>query len=459
MIDLIAPSVSDLAIRLSVALGPAAEQPDLFQARQMQALSLAFHIVLVCFGVAFPAMVLILEGMSLRTGDPLYRQIAKRWSRVMIVLFAVGVVSGTILSFEFGLLWPEFMARFGDVFGFAFALEGFSFFIEAIFIAIYVYGWDRLSARTHFLTGIPIVLSGLTGSLFVLSVNGWMNNPTGFDLVDGRAVNIRPLEALFNDQVWHTFVHMTLAAYMVAGFVTASVYGLGWLRGRRDRYQRVALIVPLTLACLIAPVQIVVGDWAARRVADAQPTKLAAFEGLGTTEQGAPIHLLGWYRDGEIVGGIKIPKLLSLLAAHDPNATIEGLDAVPADAQPPVNVVRVSFQLMVAIGTGLAGLSALYLLTIWRRRRLPRSKWFWRAVVAAGPAAILAMWAGWTTTEVGRQPWIVYRVMRTSEAVTQASGIPYGLALLVAVYGTLGVATVWVLRRLRRPAPPVEVAP
>ena len=445
----VASTLSDLAVRLSGSLGPALDQPDLFQARQVQALSLAFHIVLVCFGVAFPTMVLILDGLSLRTGDPVYRQIARRWSRVMLVLFAVGVVSGTILSFEFGLLWPEFMARFGDVFGFAFALEGFSFFIEAIFIAIYVYGWDRLPARTHFLTGIPIVAAGLTGSLFVLSVNGWMNNPTGFDLVDGKAVNIRPLEALFNDQLWHTFVHMTLAAYMVAGFMTAGVYALGWLRGRRDRVQRVALMVPLTLACLVAPAQIVVGDWAARRVADAQPTKLAAFEGLGTTQQGAPIHLLGWYRDGEIVGGIEIPRLLSLLAAHDPTATITGLDAVPAADRPPVNVVRISFQLMVAIGTGLAALSAVYLLTWWRRRRLPRSRWFWRAVVAAGPAAILAMWAGWTTTEVGRQPWIVYRVMRTSEAVTQAGGIPYGLTLLVAVYALLGVATIWVLRRMR----------
>jgi cytochrome bd ubiquinol oxidase subunit I len=442
---------SEIAGRLSVALGAAVDQPDLFQARQMQALSLAFHIVLVCFGVAFPAMVLILEGLALRTGDMLYRQIAKRWSRVMLVLFAVGVVSGTILSFEFGLLWPEFMARFGEVFGFAFALEGFSFFIEAIFIAIYVYGWDRLSARTHFLTGIPILIAGLTGSLFVLSVNGWMNNPTGFDLVDGRAVNVRPLEVLFNTQLWHTFVHMTLAAYMVAGFVTAGVYALGWLRGRRDRYQRIALIVPLTLACLVAPVQIVVGDWAARRVADAQPTKLAAFEGLGTTRDGAPINLLGWYRNGEVVGGVEIPKLLSLLAKHDPNATIEGLQAVSEEDRPPVNVVRISFQLMVSIGTGLAGLSAAYLLTLWRRRRLPRSKWFWRAVVAAGPAAVLALWAGWTTTEVGRQPWIVYRVMRTTEAVTQAGGIPYGLGVLVAVYGALGLATVWVLRRMRRP--------
>ena len=459
MTELIPSVTTHLAHQVGGSLGVVAAQSDLLAARQTQAMSLAFHIVLVCFGVAFPALVLIMEGLWLRTGDPLYRAIARRWSRVMLVLFAVGVVSGTILSFEFGLLWPEFMAHFGNVFGFAFALEGFSFFIEAIFIAIYVYGWDRLRARTHFLVGLPIVAAGVTGSLFVLSVNGWMNNPTGFDLVDGEAVNVRPLQALFNDQLWHTFVHMTFAAYMVAGFVTAGVYARGWLRGRRDRFHRVAMIVPLTVACLAAPAQIVIGDWAARSVAASQPTKLAAFEGLGRTQTGAPIHLLGWYRDGGVVGGIEIPWLLSLLAHHDPNAAVTGLDGVPPDDRPPVNVVRVSFQLMVAIGTGLAALSALYLVTWWRHRRLPTSRWFWRAVLAAGPAALIALWAGWTTTEVGRQPWIVYRVMRTSEAVTAAGGVPVAAIVLLAVYALLGAATVWVVRRMSRipfeaPGPP-----
>ena len=459
MTELLPPVAAHLSGQVGGWLGTVAAEPDLLAARQTQALSLAFHIVLVCFGVAFPAFVLVMEGLWLRTRDPLYRAIARRWSRVMLVLFAVGVVSGTILSFEFGLLWPEFMARFGDVFGFAFALEGFSFFIEAIFIAIYVYGWDRLPARTHFLTGLPIVAAGLTGSLFVLSVNGWMNNPTGFDLIDGEAVNIRPLEALFNEQLWHTFVHMTFAAYMVAGFVTAAVYACAWLRGRRDRFHRVALMVPLTIACLAAPAQIVIGDWAARQVADSQPVKLAAFEGLGRTEAGAPIHLLGWYRDGEVVGGIAIPRMLSFLAAHDPGATVTGLDSVPPDERPPVNVVRISFQLMVAIGTGLAILSLVFLGTWWRRRRLPTSRWFWRAVVVAGPAAVVALWAGWTTTEVGRQPWIVYRIMRTSEAVTAAGGERFALAFLIALYAALAVATVWILRRMsRRPLDPPPAA-
>jgi cytochrome d ubiquinol oxidase subunit I len=451
--------MTGFTLTVSRLAGAAAEQPDLLAARWTQAISLGFHIVLVCFGVAFPAFVLAMEGLWLRTGDPLYRAIARRWSKVMILLFAVGVVSGTILSFEFGLLWPEFMARFGEVFGFAFALEGFSFFLEAIFIAIYVYGWDRLKPRTHFVTGFPIVIAGITGSLFVLAVNGWMNNPTGFDLVNGEVTDVRPLEALFNEQLWHTLVHMVLAAYMVAGFLTAAVYAMAWLRGRRDRFHRVAMVVPLTVACLVAPAQIVVGDWAARQVAESQPVKLAAFEGLGETRAGAPLNILGWYRDGKVIAGIEIPKLLSFLATHDPNGEVAGLNSVPVEDQPPVNVVRVAFQLMVAIGTGLAALAVVYLFTWWRRRRLPRSVWFWRAVVAAGPAAVLALWAGWTTTEVGRQPWIVYELMRTSEAVTATDGVPVALIFLIAVYLMLGAATVWVLRRMRRDAVPAVPAP
>jgi cytochrome d ubiquinol oxidase subunit I len=442
--------LAGLAVQAGGALGAAAEQEHLFQARQMQALSLGWHIVIVCFGVAFPAIVLFVEALHLRTGDPVYRTLAKRWSKAMLVLFAVGVVSGTILSFELGILWPEFMARFGDVFGLGFALEGFSFFTEAIFIAIYVYGWDRLPPKIHFLTGIPVAIAGVTGSLFVLAVNGWMNNPTGFRMEDGRAVDVEPWQALFGGNVWHELVHMLIAAYMVAGFSVAGVYAWSWLRGKRDRYHRIGLVVPFTIAALAAPVQLVVGDWAARSVADSQPTKLAAIEGLGETTTGAPLHILGWYEDGEVKYGIEFPKVLSLLAEHDPDATVEGLDAVPPDEQPPVNVVRITFQLMVAIGTGLALLALVYLATWWRKRRPPRSKWFYRAAVIAGPAAVVALICGWITTEVGRQPWIVYRVMRVEEAVTGASGIPLGYATVAVVYAALTVIAVVLLRRVAR---------
>jgi cytochrome d ubiquinol oxidase subunit I len=434
------------------ALGGPVDQNYLLEARQMQALSFAVHIPLVCFGIAFPAMVLYVEGLYLRTGDPLYKALAKRWSKVMLILFAIGVVTGTILSFELGLLWPEFMATFGGVFGEAFALEGFSFFIEAIFIAIYVYGWDRLSPRVHFLTGIPIVITGFAGSLFVISVNGWMNDPTGFNLVNGRVTDIQPLAALFNGNFWHELVHMYLAGYVVAGFVVAGVYSQAWLRGRRDRYHRTALVVALSVAALATPAQLLVGDWAARTVAERQPTKLAALEGVGHTKRGAPIHVAGIYDedDGEVKGGIAIPKGLSLLAFHDPNAEVEGLDAVPPADRPPVNVVRFSFQAMVFIGTGLALIGLLYVAVWWRKRRLPRSAWFYRAVVAAAPLSLVALICGWVTTEVGRQPWVAYRVMRTSEAVTGAGGIPIGYAALVAVYLSLGAVAFVMLRRLAR---------
>jgi cytochrome bd ubiquinol oxidase subunit I len=435
---------------IAPVLAPA-EQSYLLEARQMQALSFAVHIPLVCFGIAFPAMLLYVEWLYLRTGDELYRTLARRWTRIMVALFAAGVVTGTILSFELGLLWPNFTGTFGSVFGLGFAIEGFSFFMEAIFIGIYVYGWSRLSPRAHFLSGIPIVVAGVTGSLMVISVNGWMNHPTGFRLEHGRAVDVNPLQALFgNSYFWHELVHMYLAAYIVVGFLVAGAYAFGRLRGRWGRYERTALAIPLAVATLASIAQIFVGDWNGREVASAQPTKLAAFEGLGETTKGAPVHILGWYRNGHVEYGIPIPRLLSLLAFHSLNATVEGLDAVAPADRPPVNVVRFAFQTMVGIGSLLALLSSVYLVTLLRRKRLPESAWFYRALVAAGPLSVVALIAGWVVTEVGRQPWVVYHVMRTSQAVTGASGIPVGYATLAAVYLALATGVAWVLLRLYR---------
>jgi len=442
---------------IAQALGPV-QQEYLFEARQMQALSFAVHIPLVCFGVAFPVLVVGVEWLGRRRRDRLLVALARRWSKVMIALFAVGVVTGTILSFELGLLWPQFMAAYGEVFGLAFALEGFSFFVEAIFIAIYVYGWDRLSPRAHMLSGVPVVLSGFTGSLMVITVNGWMNHPSGFRLENGRAVDVQPFNALFgNSYFWHEMVHMYLAAFLVAGFVTASVYAVAWLRGRRDRYVRVAMAVPLVVAAIAAPAQIVVGDWAAREVARNQPTKLASFEGLGRTQRGAPLHIGGWYDEatGEVRYGVAIPRLLSLLAFHDPGAPVQGLEEVPAADRPPVNVVRVAFATMVGIGTLMAAFAVALLGVWWRRRRLPEGRWFAWTVAALGPLSVVALIAGWVTTEVGRQPFVVYGLMRTEEAVTGAAGIPVGYAALVVIYAALLTATVFLLRRLGRA--PLEI--
>jgi cytochrome bd ubiquinol oxidase subunit I len=429
-------------------------QAYLLQARQMQALSFSVHIPLVCFGIAFPTMILFVEWLYLRSGDELYRTLARRWTRVMAALFAIGVITGTILSFEMGLLWPAFTSTFGSVFGLGFAIEGFSFFTEAIFIGIYIYGWDRLSPRLHFISGIPIAIAGITGSLMVISVNAWMNDPIGFRLVHGNALDVHPLTALFtNSFIWPELVHMYIAGYIVCGFLLAGAYAVGRLRKYSippTRYERTALAIPLTIAALASPVQLLIGDWISRVVAVAQPIKLAAIEGLAKTTTGASEHLLGWYTQGQVKYGIAIPKLLSLLAFHNPNAVVKGLNTVPADRQPPVNVVRVSFQLMVVIGTLLALLAGVYLLVRIRHKRLPDSIWFYRALALAGPASVVALIAGWVTTEVGRQPWVVYKVMLTNEAVTGAGGIPVGYATLLIVYVCVGLGVIWVLRRLAR---------
>jgi cytochrome d ubiquinol oxidase subunit I len=434
----------------------AVQQSYLLQARQMQALSFMVHIPLVCFGIAFPAMILFIEWRFLRTGDEVYRTLARRWTKVLVTLFAAGVVTGTILSFEMGLLWPNFTSTFGSVFGLGFAVEGFSFFLEAIFIGIYVYGWDRLSPRAHFLAGLPIAAAGMLGSLMVITVNGWMNHPQGFTLANGRVTDVNPVRALFgNTYFWHELVHMYIAGYMVTGFLVAGAYAIGRMRGKWGRYERIALTVPLTAAVVASPVQVLVGDWAARDVASQQPIKLAALEGLSQTTRGAPIHLLGWYTNGHVAYGIEIPRLLSLLAFHNLNATVTGLDTVPASDQPPVNVVRLAFQTMVGIGTLLALLSVVVLIIRWRRNSLPSTRWFYRALVLAGPAAVVALIAGWVTTEVGRQPWIVYRVMRTNQAVTAAAGIPVGYGVLALAYVVLLAAIAWALRRLAiQPLPP-----
>jgi cytochrome d ubiquinol oxidase subunit I len=306
------------------------------------------------------------------------------------------------------------------------------------------------------LAGIPIIVSGFTGSLMVISVNAWMNHPGGFTVNGaGHITHVRPLAALFaNPYLWHELVHMYIAGYIVTGFAVAGTYAVGRLRGRWGRYERTALAIPLTIAAIATPIQVLVGDWAARDVAHYQPTKLAALEGVGRTIRGAPEHLGGWYVNGKVKHGLAIPHLLSLLAFHDPNARVQGLDAVPASDRPPVNIVRVAFQTMVGLGTALALVGVWFLGVRWRRRghtgaeAFPGSPWFFRALVLAGPAAFVCLVAGWVTTEVGRQPWVVYGTMRTSAAVTGAGIIPVSYGTLAAIYLAVGLGVIWVLRRL-----------
>jgi cytochrome d ubiquinol oxidase subunit I len=425
------------------------QQAYLRDASQMQSLSFSVHIPLVCFGIALPAMVLFMEWRHLRTGDELFRTIARRWTRVMVALFAVGVITGTILSFEMGMLWPQFIATFGGVFGLGFAIEGFSFFMEAIFLGIYVYGWNRLSPRLHLLSGVPVVIAGFLGSLMVISVNAWMQHPSGFRLVDGRAVDVHPLAALFgNSFLWNELIHMYVGAFIVTGFLLAAPYAIGFLRGRWGRYERTAFAVPMTIAAIASPLQVIVGDWVARDVAIEQPVKLAAIEGLGPTTRGASEHVLGWYHHGHISFGIGIPHLLSLLAFHSWNAKILGLDSVSASDRPPVNITRFAFQTMVGIGTLLALLGFVFLLIRWRRRALPTQRLFYLVAALCGPLSFVALLAGWIVTEVGRQPWVVYKVMTTTQAVTTASSLPVSYGVLVVAYILVGLGVIWILRRL-----------
>lgn len=431
---------------------------DLAAARVQMALSLGWHIIIACFGVGLPSLTLFAEWRGIRTGDPSYRLLARRWSRAMGVLFAVGAVSGTILSFEMGLLWPRLMGRFGQLIGMPFALEGFAFFVEAIFLGIYLYGWNRLGPRAHLLSGLPIAVAGVASAFFVVSANAWMNEPRGFNLVSGKVSDANPWAAMFNPATPPQTVHMIVAAFMVTGFSAASVYAVAWLRGRRDRYHRLGFLLPFTVAAALAPVQIVVGDWAARFVADAQPAKLAAMEGVFTTARGVPLHLGGVAIGGQLRYAVQIPHGLSLLAHWNPNAEVTGLDQFPTADHPVVNVVHPAFEIMVAAGLGLLLLGIWCAIAWWRRRQPPVTRWFWRAAAISGIAAVVAMEAGWVTTEVGRQPWIVYGVLRTRDAVNPSPGLWIGLLVIAAVYTALTVAAVAVLRRLARDVP-VPVAP
>jgi cytochrome d ubiquinol oxidase subunit I len=438
---------------------------NLYPARMQMALSLGWHIIFSCFGIAFPVLTVFAEWRGHKRGNEALTELAHTWAKAMGILFAAGAVSGTLLSFEMGILWPGLMDRFGEIFGFPFVLEGYAFFIEAIFVGIYLFGWNRMSPKAHMLSALPMIVSGAAGAFFVVAANAWMNNPTGFRLdADGHVVDAQPWTAMFGPSTAAQTVHMLLGAYMVTGFAVASVYAIGMLRGRRDRLHRFGLLIPLTLAAIATPVQIGVGDWIANVVAEQQPTKLAAMEGLYRTRDHVPLSLGGLYYDDELHYSIEIPWGLSLLTHHDPKGVVEGLENTPAADRPPVNVVHLAYNVMVGIGSALLLLAFLFGFTWWRRRRLPKSPWFLRAVAVSGVGAALALECGWITTEVGRQPWIVYGILRTQDAVSPAPGLFLGFYAVVVLYLALTALTVIVLRRLAHhhdtPAPQeVDAAP
>jgi len=420
------------------------------EARSQMGLTLSFHIVFACFGIALPAVVMIAHWIGLRHGDRDALLLARRWSKAMAVLVAVGAVSGTLLSFEMGLLWPGLMGKFGAAIGIPFSIEGIFFLIEAVFVAIYMFGWDRLPPWAHFWSIAPVVVSGVLGAWSVVAANSWMNQPAGFKISDGHIYHVSPAAVFFNNASWYEVPHMVLAAYMVTGFGVASVYAAGMLRGRRDHYHRLGLLLPFALGAVCTPLQIGVGDTAARAVAAQQPAKFAAMEYVVRTGRHVAEYLGGVFVNGTVHFGIRVPDLDSLLVGFSPNTRVVGIDSTPAKYRPPFpTLIHLSFDLMVAIGFALLACSAWLGWAWWRQRGFPRLRRsptvFLVATALSGAAAVIAMEAGWVVTEVGRQPWIVYKVELVSQAVTTAGGVVFTLIAVLVIYPVLTLATVGAL--------------
>jgi len=424
---------------------------DLLAARSQMAMSLAFHIIFAAVGIAMPLLMVIAEWRWQRTREEVYLTLAKRWAKGTAILFAVGAVSGTVLSFELGLLWPEFMSYAGAIIGMPFSLEGFAFFTEAIFLGIYLYGWTRVRPRAHLLAGVIVAISGALSGIFVVIANAWMNSPTGFEIADGKPVNIDPLAAMLNPMALSQTLHMTLAAYAATGFAVAGIHAFLLLRDRKNLFHRRALGIALLVGGVAALLQPLSGDLSARAVALNQPVKLAALEGQFKTERGAPLRIGGVPDEaaGETRYAIEIPYALSLLAFHDANAEVKGLEAFPRDQWPNTLIVHTAFQVMVGMGTLMMLVALWGAVRWWKRRRqdLTENKWFLRALVLAAPAGMIAIEAGWTVTEVGRQPWIIYGVMRTKDAVTPMPGLVVPFITFTLLYIFLAAIVVWLLLR------------
>lgn len=426
----------------------------LLPAREQMALSLGWHIVLACFGVAFPAMIFVMHRRAIRRDDPVALDLAKRWSKVSAVLFAIGAVSGTVLSFEFGLLWPGLMSRYGDVLGLPFGFEGLSFFIEAIFLGMYLYGWGRLKPRVHLLMLLPMAFAGIFGTFCVISVNAWMNWPTGFKLVDGRVTDVHPWQAMFNDRAYLEFAHMWVGAFMVVGFLVAGVYAVGMLRGRRDEHHRLGFIVPFTFASVAGVVQPIIGHVLGFGMASNQPSKLAAFEYATDTTKGAsPLRLGGILVNGHVHGALDIPGLGSIFAMNSFTKPVPGMNQVPLANQPntaEINTAHWAFQSMVGLGTLIAVAVVVFWFARWRHWDLLKHRWFLRLAAVAGPAAVIALECGWTATEVGRQPWVVFGYLKTNAAASTHEGLWWFFGASLLVYTAMTIGAVMVIRSMTR---------
>ncbi|MGI8647611.1 MAG: cytochrome ubiquinol oxidase subunit I [Acidimicrobiales bacterium] len=427
---------------------------DLTAAREQMALSLSFHIIFAVLGVGLPWLMLWARWQGLRRNDLLWTALARRWAKAAGILFAIGAVSGTVLSVEFGLLWPTFMERFGAALSLPFTLESFAFFLEAIFFGLYLYGWDRLSPKLHLACGIPVAISGMASALFVTTANAWMNGPIGLAKdANGKIVAAQPLGPFLAATAPPQLVHIAVAALMCTGLAVASVYATAMLRNshKRDGYHRRGLAAGAALGLSVAPLQVLVGDWATRVVYNVQPAKFAAMEGVEHTRNGVPLR----------VGPLELPRMLSFLLHGDPDAQVRGMDAISAPDQPPQLITHLSFDVMIGAGTALVGLAVWAGYATWRYRRGGRHptqrRWLLRALAVAGPAPFVALLAGWIVTEVGRQPWIVFQIMRTTEALTPRHGLAIYFYVTLAVYLMLSVALIAILRRIAAGPTPADV--
>jgi cytochrome d ubiquinol oxidase subunit I len=422
---------------------------DFIAARSQMALSLGFHIVFSCIGMVMPFFMAISHFYWLKTKDPVYKNITKAWSKGVAIFFATGAVSGTVLSFELGLLWPSFMKNAGPIFGMPFSLEGTAFFIEAIALGFFLYGWDKFNPWFHWFTGVIVGISGILSGILVVAANSWMNSPAGFDYVNGQYINIDPMKAMFNAAWFEQALHMSIAAFAATGFAVAGVHALMIIKRKNVRFHTMAFRIAIVFAAVAALLQPLSGDISARDVAKRQPAKLAAMEAHFKTEKFSPL-IIGGIPDTktkEVNYAIQIPGLLSFMTYDDFNAEVMGLDKIPQNDQPPVAIVHYAFQVMVGLGMLMLALAIIYFIALFKKKKWFNAPWFLKLFVAAIPLGFIALEAGWTVTEVGRQPWIIQGVMRTADAVTPMPGIRYTFYLFTAVYLSLSLVVIFMLYR------------
>jgi cytochrome d ubiquinol oxidase subunit I len=434
---------------------------DLLAARSQMALSLGFHIIYACIGMVMPFFMAVSHYQWLKTKDPVYQNLTKAWSKGVAIFFATGAVSGTMLSFELGLLWPTFMEHAGPIFGLPFSLEGTAFFIEAIALGFFLYGWDRFNRWFHWFTGVVVGVSGLASGILVVAANAWMNSPAGFDYVDGQYRNVDPIQAMFNDAWFTQSLHMTLAAFAATGFAVAGVHALMILRQKNVLFHTQAFKIAALFGALAALLQPLSGDLSAKDVARRQPAKLAAMEAHFHTEKAAPL-ILGGLPDEEnkrVDYALRLPGMLSFLVHGNFTGEVKGLDDIPGQDHPPVAITHYAFQVMVGLGICLLLLALIYLLALAKKKSWLTSRWLLTLFVAATPLGFIAIEAGWTVTEVGRQPWIIYGVMRTADAVTPMPGIAISFGLFSAIYVSLSVVVVYLLYRQIKMVPRIYDVP